>query len=162
MVTCSDIVTACGSGEGMAVRGEAAKCIWPAEDKSSEETLSKGTIRGKMGIIVKKEVLETTATQTVGGPELSSRGSVAIYTTWKLVLCCVGECLSPYQYSLSSPLRPLLFVLKYCLVYIEDCSSVISCSAVVFQSPAGGNQQSSAACTGVAPFAATEALALSK
>lgn len=62
-----------------------------------------------MGLIVTKEVLETTATQTMGGPELSSRGSVATYTTGKL-LCCVGECLSPYQYSLSSPLRSLLFV----------------------------------------------------
>lgn len=63
-----------------------------------------------MGLIVTKEVLETTATQAVGGPDLSSRGSVATYTTGKLVLCCVGECLSPYQYSLSSPLRSLLFV----------------------------------------------------
>lgn len=34
-----------------------------------------------MGLIVIEEVLETTAAQTVGGPELSSRGSVAIYTT---------------------------------------------------------------------------------
>lgn len=56
-----------------------------------------------------KEVMETTATQTLGGPELSSRGSVAIYTAQKLVLFCVWEYLSPYQYSFSSPVRSLFF-----------------------------------------------------
>lgn len=115
-----------------------------------------------MGLIVTEEVLETTAAQTVGGPELSSRGSVAIYTPWKLLLCCVGECLSPYQSSLSSPLRSLLFVseilpglhwrVQQCNLFLSSCVSV----------PAGVSQQSSAAWTGVAPFATTEALALSK
>lgn len=51
-----------------------------AEDKNSEEALSKGAFRGKMGLIIPKEVLET-ATQMLGGPELNSRKSMSIYAT---------------------------------------------------------------------------------
>lgn len=89
-----------------------------------------------MRLIVMKEVMETTATQTLGGPELSSRGSVAIYTTQKLVLFCVCEYLSPYQYSFSSPVRSLVFVseispslhlrLQKCNLFLSNYISVHS------------------------------------
>lgn len=109
-----------------------------------------------MGLIVTKEVLETTATPTVGGPELSSR-EVWPFTLLENLSSAVQGCVCHPISGLSSS-----FNLKYCLVYIEDSSSVISFSAVVFQSPAGVSQQSSAACTGVAPFATMESLALNK
>lgn len=111
--------------------GQGCQMHLTAEDKNSEEALSKGAFRGKMGLIIPKEVLETTATQMLGGPELNSRKSVAIYATWKLELCCVGECLSPYQYHPSSPLRSLHFVsetlpglhwrLQRCNLFLSSC-----------------------------------------
>lgn len=112
-------------------------CCW---QKSNAEALSEWTIKGlKIGevrLIVMKEITETTATQTLGGLELSSRGSVAIYTTSKLALFCIWEYLSPYQYSFGSPIRSLLFVseispglhlrLQKCNLFLSSCASVHS------------------------------------
>lgn len=46
--------------------GQGCQMHLTAEDKNSEEALSKGAFRGKMGLIIPKEVLETTATQMLG------------------------------------------------------------------------------------------------
>lgn len=124
----------CGGGERMAAEGWVCQmyqtCCW---QKSNAEALSEWTIKWEIGevrLIVMKEVMETTATQTLGGPELSSRGSVAIYTTQKLVLFCVWEYLSPYQYSFSSPvseISPSLHLrLQKCNLFLSNYISVHS------------------------------------
>lgn len=107
-----------------------------------------------------KEVMRTAATQTPGGPELSSRGSVAIYTTQKLFFC-IWEYLSPHWDSFSSSLRSLLSVSEIPPGLHFRLPSLICFSAVRFGCAAGVDQQSSAV-RRIVPFVAAAPLALGK
>ena len=67
--------------------------------------------------MVTKEVVETTATQTLGGPLLSSRGSVAVYTPQTCPLLCLGVFVTlSIQLQLSCKVFTCWY-LKYRLVY---------------------------------------------
>lgn len=80
----------CGA-EGWGHQAHQPSC-W---QESNAQALSAWTIKGKISevrLIDAKGIMENITTPTLGGLELSSRESVAIYTPWKFVPLCVWEC----------------------------------------------------------------------